>query len=110
MAVTKLDLVKRITESTGEPRKLVKTIVQDFLGEITSELAANNRLEFRDFGMFEVRARAARTAQNPKTLKPVEVPAKRFVKFKMGKGMKERLNDGESHEQPIHSSDDMIQE
>jgi len=51
----------------------------------------NNRLEFRDFGVFETRTRAARTAQNPKTLERVEVPAKRTVKFKMGRLMKQNL-------------------
>jgi nucleoid DNA-binding protein len=48
-------------------------------------------LEFRDFGVFETRTRAARTAQNPKTLERVEVPAKRTVKFKMGRLMRENL-------------------
>jgi nucleoid DNA-binding protein len=48
-------------------------------------------LEFRDFGVFETRTRAARVAQNPKTLERVEVPAKRTVKFKMGRLMKENL-------------------
>ena len=67
-------------------------MVQQFLDEIASELAKNNRLEFRDFGVFEVKERAARTAQNPKTLEKVQVPAKRTVKFKMGRIMKKKLN------------------
>ena len=69
-------------------------MVQHLLDEITSELARNNRLEFRDFGVFEPRTREARPAQNPKTLEQVQVPAKRTVKFKMGRLMKDRLNDG----------------
>jgi integration host factor subunit beta len=67
--------------------------VQQFLDEITSELAKNNRLEFRDFGVFEVKEQAARAAHNPKTLEPVKVPAKRRVKFKMGRAMREGMND-----------------
>jgi integration host factor subunit beta len=66
--------------------------VQQFLDEITKELTKSNRLEFRDFGIFEVKERAARTAQNPKTLEPVEIPAKRKVKFKMGRIMREGMN------------------
>jgi integration host factor subunit beta len=62
-----------------------------FLDEIIAELIKNNRLEFRDFGVFEVRTREARVAQNPKTLERVEVPSKRTVKFKMGRLMKEKL-------------------
>ncbi len=72
----------------------VKTVVQLFLDEITVELALNNRLEFRDFGVFEPRTRQPRTAQNPKTLERVHVPAKRTVKFKMGRKMHKRLNKG----------------
>jgi len=71
---------------------MVKPIVQCFLDEIIAELAKNNRLEFRDFGVFEVKERAARTAKNPKTLKKIQVPAKRRVKFKIGRVMREKLN------------------
>jgi nucleoid DNA-binding protein len=60
-------------------------VIQDLLDEISSELARNNRLEFRDFGVFEPRTRQARTAQNPKTLEKVQVPAKRTAKFKVGR-------------------------
>ena len=69
-------------------------MIQQFLDEIIAELAQGNRLEFRDFGVFEPRIREARTAQNPKTLEKVQVPANRSVKFKMGRGMRERLNGG----------------
>jgi len=69
-------------------------VVQQLLDEITAELAKNNRLEFRGFGVFEPRSRNARTAQNPRTLKKVQVPAKRTAKFKMGRMMRERFNDG----------------
>ena len=90
--ITKKDLVDRITESTQTKRVLVKATVQNFLDEFVSELAKGNRLEFRDFGVFETAMRAARVAQNPKTLEQVHVPAKRIVKFKMGRLMKQKLN------------------
>ena len=89
--VTKKELIDRIAERTQAKRVTVKRIIQAFLDEITAELCENNRLEFRDFGVFETRIRAARSAQNPKTLERVEVPAKRTVKFKMGRLMKENL-------------------
>ncbi len=89
--VTKKELISRIAERTQAKRVLVKRIIQAFLDEIVSELCENNRLEFRDFGVFETRTRAARIAQNPKTLERVEVPAKRTVKFKMGRLMRENL-------------------
>jgi len=90
--VTKKELISRIAERTQAKRVLVKRIIQAFLDEIISELCENNRLEFRAFGVFETRTRAARIAQNPKTLERVEVPAKRTVKFKMGRLMRENLS------------------
>ena len=67
-------------------------MVQQFFDAIISELAKGSRLEFRDFGVFETRTTPARTAQNPKTLERVEVPAKRRVVFKPGRLMKEGVN------------------
>ena len=90
--VTKKELIDQIAERTQAKRVLVKRIIQAFLEEITTQLCENNRLEFRDFGVFETRTRAARVAQNPKTLERVEVPAKRTVKFKMGRLMRENLS------------------
>ncbi len=89
--ITKKELISRIAERTQAKRILVKRITQTFLDEIISELCKDNRLEFRDFGVFETRTRAARIAQNPKTLERVEVPAKRTVKFKMGRLMRQNL-------------------
>jgi len=90
--ITKKDLIDRITESTQAKRTLVKATVQNFLGEIIAELTKGNRLEFRDFGVFEPRDRAPRTAQNPKTLERIHVPGKRVVKFKAGRLMMQKVN------------------
>jgi nucleoid DNA-binding protein len=89
--ITKKELIDQIAERTQAKRVLVKQTIQSFLDEIIAELCKGNRLEFRDFGVFETRTRAARIAQNPKTLERVEVPAKRTVKFKMGRLMRENL-------------------
>lgn len=90
--VTKKDLVDRIADATDLKRVEVKQVAQALLDNIIVELGKGNRLEFRDFGVFEVRQRAPRTAQNPKTLDPVKVPAKRTVKFKPGNMMKQAIN------------------
>jgi len=89
--VTKKELIDRIADRTGNKRVVVKRIIQSFLDEVMDELGAGNRLEFRDFGVFESKIRAARVAQNPKTLERVEVPEKRTVKFKVGRVMKMKL-------------------
>ena len=87
--VTKKDLVNRIADATGETKVVTKNVIQMFLDEIVRELAAGNRLEFRDFGVFEVKSRRARRAQNPRTLEKVAVPPKKVVKFKVGRVMRE---------------------
>ena len=89
---TKKDLINRIAESAGCTQVHVKTVMQEFFKEIISELAKGNRLEFRDFGVFETKTSPARTAQNPKTLEKVEVPARRRVVFKAGRLMREGVN------------------
>src|SRR4030042_1012117 len=89
--ITKKELIDRISEKTQAKRVLVKRITQAILDEIIAELCKNNRLEFRDFGVFETRTRAARVAQNPKTLERVKVPPKKTVKFKMGRLMRELI-------------------
>src|SRR5256886_13303969 len=91
--ITKKELIDRIADSTQAKRVQVKKIVQQFLDEVVAELGKGNRLEFRDFGVFETKLRKARKAQNPKTLEPVEVTEKRTVKFTEGRLMKQKLAD-----------------
>ncbi len=122
--ITKKDLVNFITDALtrkegkdGElsddaranrmrvTKVLVKDVIQKFLDKITEELAAGNRLEFREFGVFEVKDRAARRAQNPRTLEKVQVPAKKVVKFKVGRRMRELVEGaGESPSGPSSSA------
>jgi integration host factor subunit beta len=89
--ITKKELVARIAERTAQTKVVVRDIVQMFLDEIIHELGHGNRLEFREFGVFEIKERAARKAQNPRTLEKVDVPAKRVVKFRVGRLMKQRV-------------------
>lgn len=89
--MTKKELVTRIAERTSQTKVVVKDVIQMFLDDIIDELARGNRLEFREFGVFEVKARSARRAQNPRTLVKVDVPAKRVVKFKVGRTMRNRV-------------------
>jgi len=105
--ITKKELIDRISDATSDRRVQVKRVVQRFLDEIVNELGRGNRLEFRDFGVFETKLRKARKAQNPKTLAPVEVPPKRTVKFKVGRLMKQRLTHmaAAAHDGDRHRSD-----
>jgi len=87
--VTKKELIERLAEQSGLKRQDVRQVVQGFLDEVINELGKGNRLEFRDFGIFDVRERAERVAQNPKTLERVMVPAKRTARFRVGRLMKQ---------------------
>ncbi len=101
--ITKKELVARIAERTGQTKVIARDIIQMFLDEIIDELGRGNRLEFREFGVFEIKERAARKAQNPRTLEKVDVPAKRVVKFRVGRLMKQRV--GEIPEGSEHIAD-----
>ena len=90
--ITKKELIDRIAQIHQVQSATTRRVIQAFLDEVINELANGHRLEFRDFGVFETKTRAAREAQNPKTLEKVHVPAKRSVKFKMGRLMKQKLN------------------
>lgn len=104
--VTKKELIDQIAEATGQKRVVVKRIVQSFLDSIVVELGKGNRLEFRDFGVFEVKQRRGRQAQNPKTMEKVWVPPKRTVKFKVGRLMKETLGSDEAAADLLGDDDD----
>ena len=104
--ITKKELIDQIADATGQKRVVVKKIIQTFLDQIIVELGKGNRMEFRDFGVFEIKERKARMAQNPKTLEPVKVPPKKTVKFKVGRLMKQTLGDEASMPQePVDAVD-----
>ena len=98
--VTKRELVQRIAEKTGAQQILAKEVIQGFLDEIIVELARGNRLEFRDFGVFEPKEKARRVARNPRTGERVDVPAKTTVKFKVGRLMKKQIQKDAQEEVP----------
>jgi len=100
---TKKDLIDRIADETKYKRGDVRAVVQAFLDGVILELGKGHRLEFRDFGVFELRDRAPRMAQNPRTLERVPVPARRTVKFKIGRLMKEAVEQSiaQNHEMPV---------
>ena len=70
----------------------IERLVATILDEISGALACGNRVELRGFGAFSVRGRKARLGRNPRTGSSVQVSEKRVPFFKMGKGMRERLN------------------
>lgn len=88
--MTKRELVVRIAEETGLTQQQVYDVVQKTLDYITESLVAGQTVEFRDFGVFEVKVRKARLGRNPnRPANTVSIPPRKVVKFKAGKQMKE---------------------
>jgi len=90
--VTKKEIVKTISDETGLNQQQIKAIVQKTFDAIVATLVEEGRIELRNFGVFQVRPRAARKARNPRTGRQVEVPEKFVVTFKPGKIMEQKVN------------------
>ncbi len=91
--MTKKEIVKTISEEIGLTQLKTKEIVQKTFDAIIETLVEERRIELRNFGVFEVKQRAARKARNPRTGEKVSVPEKFVVTFKPGKEMEERVRE-----------------
>ena len=91
--MTKKEIVRAISEKLGMTQLTTKEIVQKTFDAIVETLVEERRIELRNFGVFEVKLRAARKARNPRTGGQVEVPAKYVVTFKPGKEMEARVRE-----------------
>ena len=89
MTLTKRDLVTRISEETGLVQTQVYDVVQKTLDYIGESLAKGDKVELRNFGVFDVKIRKARVGRNPNRPETdVPIPARAMVKFKAGKEMR----------------------
>lgn len=89
--MTKKEIVKAIADDIGLTQLKTKEIVQKTFNAIVETLVTDGRIELRNFGVFEVKKRAARKARNPRTGERVDVAEKYVVTFKPGKEMEERV-------------------
>src|SRR5258707_10334833 len=92
MTLTKRDLVIRISEETGLGQQQVLGIIQKTLDYIAESLAKGDKVELRNFGVFEVKVRKARIGRNPNApATDVPIPERSVVKFKSGKQMRAQV-------------------
>ena len=91
--MTKKEIVKTISDEIGLTQLKTKEIVQKTFDAIVETLVEERRIELRNFGVFEVKKRAARKARNPRTGAKVYVPEKFVVTFKPGKEMEEKVRE-----------------
>lgn len=89
--MTKKDIVLKITDQTGIKQVDVKKVVQNTFDEIVSSLARGEKVELRNFGVFKIKERRARTGRNPRTGQTVPVPPRKVAIFKPGLEMKKKI-------------------
>ena len=91
--MNKSNLIEKIVSlNSNVYQKDIVKIVDIFFGTISKAIVKNDRVELRGFGTFDAKIREARIARNPKNGSIVAVPSKKIPFFRMGKGMKERIN------------------
>ncbi len=94
--ITKKNLINGISQEKGIHPNDVRSVIQAFLDKMTNCLSDGDRLEFRDFGVFEVVQRKQKIGRNPKNASvPIVIPARRAVKFTPGKKMKKQIEDAD---------------
>ncbi|MBL4847567.1 MAG: HU family DNA-binding protein [Planctomycetes bacterium] len=91
MGVTKRDLVNRVAERAAMTQAQTQDVVQLTLDAICEAIVSEERLELRNFGVFEVRDRAPRKARDPRTGETMDVPARRVVTFRASPALLEQL-------------------
>ncbi len=89
--MTKNELARELADDFELPRRQVIELVEAILDRITQVLKSGDKVQLTPFGQFKIRDRAARVARNPQTGEPVNVPAKRVLKFIAGRSLKEAV-------------------
>jgi len=89
--MTKKDIAIQIADETGIKQIDVKKIIQKYQDKVIDILIQGGTIELRNFGVFKVKERKARTGRNPRTGEAVPVPAKKVVTYKPGLIMKQRV-------------------
>ena len=89
--MNKAELVQEVAGKVGLTKKETNNVVDAITSAITDTLAMNERVTLVGFGTFEVRRRRARTGVNPQTRERLDIPAKNVVRFKAGKGLREKV-------------------
>ncbi|ETZ07250.1 DNA-binding protein HU-beta [Holospora obtusa F1] len=98
IGITKIDLVTKISASSGISKSTVNQVLDQFLEVVTETLKEGNSVRLTGFGSFLARLRPEMTARNPKTGAPVIVPAVLVPVFRAGKHLKSALESISTHE------------
>ena len=92
--MTKADLINLISEKANITRVKSETVVNTIFDSMVEALIKDNRIEIRGFGSFVNRSYEAYKGRNPRTGEIIEVKEKKLPFFKVGKELKEHINQG----------------
>ena len=90
--MNKAELINAAAEKAGLSKKDTEAAVNAAIDAITEALPAGDKVQLVGFGVFEVKARAARIGRNPKTRETINIPASKVPVFKPGKGLKDSVS------------------
>jgi DNA-binding protein HU-beta len=89
--MNKANLVEKVHEHLGGTKVQAEEVVDSIFNTITETIKSGDEVSIAGFGIFSAKERAARTARNPKTGEPIQVPAMRVPKFRAAKALKEAV-------------------
>jgi len=89
--MNKVALAEAISEKIGSSKADAERAIETMIEEITNALKNDQEVSIAGLGIFSAKMRAARTARNPRTGEPVEVPAMRVPKFRAAKALKDAV-------------------
>ena len=89
--MNKTELISAIAVNSGLSKKDSEKALTATIDAITKALVAGDKVQLVGFGIFDVKARAARVGRNPKTKEPIDIPATKTPQFKAGKALKDAV-------------------
>jgi integration host factor subunit beta len=90
--MTKSDLIEAVAAKGSLTKDKASIVVNSIFDLMVEALKKGDRIEIRNFGNFTVRKYPAYTGRNPKTGKPVKVGEKSMPFFKVGLGLKAKVD------------------
>lgn len=90
--MNKTELIAKVAEETELPKGKVQAVLDGIVNSIGDSLKSGDKVSFVGFGTFEISSRAARTGRNPQTGATIQIAARKVVRFKAGKQLRDNVN------------------
>lgn len=91
--MNKSELVSKMSEKSGLNKKQAQEALEAFMSAVEDALVEGDKIQLVGFGTFETKERSARKGRNPRNPEQeIEIPASKSVSFKVGKGLKDKVN------------------